>query len=374
MRSPSETQSPARDAARLTARAFSLCLLMGASLQIMENVVPRLPLFPWLKLGISHLILLPFLLRYGTRSACMLLLGRNLLSLLFAGGALTTFLIGGASGTAALLAGGWLVRAGLRRKWLGLIGAGMLLAALMNMAQLVVAEGLIVRQRAFFFQLAPMLLWSLVSGAAVAWLAYRALPVLEELFDEADDAPPKPEPAGGGKPPGYPWAFTGWLAATAGLFLLPGERQPLWQGLALAALLAASALAGRGFMAALKSLARGWPWFLYLAWLHLFLGDGELLWGWVTRPGALAFLFYSLRLASLILLGPLLAKSFPTDRLSRSPSVYARGLVGSLPLLPGLHAAAMRAAGETLRKLRGGETSVLRGMLEGFRESLARAG
>lgn len=363
--------SPGESPGVLTARAFSLCLLLSASLQIMENVLPRLPLFPWLKLGISHLVLLPFLARYGTRPALMLLLGRNLLALLFGGGALTTFLIGGSSGGAALLLGGWIARAGLRSGRLGLVGAGMLLAALMNLAQLLVAEGLIVRQRAFFFQLAPMLIWSIVSGALVAWLAWRALPALDELFDEPETAAPAANGGPEGKHGRYPLAFLFWLAAVAALFFVPGPARPQWQGFILAALLAASPFAPGGLSGALKSLARGWPWVLYLAWLHLFLGEGALLWGPVTRPGALAFLFYAARLGNLILLGPRLARAFPLDLLRSSASVYARGLVGALPLLPGLHAAATRAGRQGLRKLRGGETSVLRGMLDGFREELA---
>src|SRR5262245_15899678 len=82
----------------LTPRVFALCLLMCASLQIMENLLPRIPVFPWLKLGLSYVIVLPFLLRFGAMAAASLLLGRNLLTLIFAGQALTTFLVGTASG------------------------------------------------------------------------------------------------------------------------------------------------------------------------------------------------------------------------------------------------------------------------------------
>lgn len=369
----------------VSARCFALCLLLSAALQIMENMLPRLPLFPWLKLGLSHLILLPFLLRFGPGAAGALLLGRNLLTLLFAAGALSTFLIGTVSGLAAMMAGGWLARGAVSRGILGMTGAGMLMAALMNMSQLAVVEGLFIRHMAFFFQLAPMLAWSTVSGAAVAYLAHRSRPVLEEIFSEGsgpgkegasgvpgglpgDGLPGLVPPGGSGK---GPVAFYLVLAAIAALFLIPSLH---FQAGAMASLLAFSAwrgMLGRGLI----NLARSWPWFLYLGWLHLLLGDGEYLWGsWVTRPGAEAFLFYGARLAALVLLGPHLAQSFPRHWLAGSVSPYVRGLVATLPLLPGLHGAAVGASRAFFRALRGGgEAGVLRGLADGFRAELARS-
>lgn len=382
MPSPSEEHPGSQPRERaVTARCFALCLLLSAALQIMENMLPRLPLFPWLKLGLSHLILLPFLLRFGPASAGALLLGRNLLTLLFAAGALSTFLIGTVSGLAAMMAGGWLARGAVSRGILGMTGAGMLMAALMNLSQLAVVEGLFIRHAAFFFQLAPMLAWSMVSGAAIAYLAHRSRPVLEEIFSEATGPG---EEAQGGVPGGGlsslvpagdtgkgPAAFLLCLAAIAALFLVPSLH---FQAGAMAALLAFSAwrgMLGKGFI----NLARSWPWFLYLAWLHLLLGDGEYLWGtWVTRPGAEAFLFYGSRLGALVLLGPHLAQSFPRHWLAGSSSPYLRGLVAVLPLLPGLHGAAVGAGKAFFRALRGGgEAGVLRSLADGFRAELARA-
>lgn len=383
---PRERALPPRDGA-VTARCFALCLLLSAALQIMENMLPRLPLFPWLKLGLSHLILLPFLLRFGPGPAGALLLGRNLLTLLFAAGALSTFLIGTVSGLAAMMAGGWLARGAVSRGILGMTGAGMLMAALMNLSQLAVVEGLFIRHMAFFFQLAPMLAWSAVSGAAIAYLAHRSRPVLEGIFSEGD-GPGEESPGrvqGGGLagpvpdltglvPPGGTRkgtaAFLLWLAVIAALFLVPSLH---FQAAAMAGLLAFSAwrgMLGKGLI----NLARSWPWFLYLAWLHLLLGDGEYLWGsWVTRPGAEAFLFYGARLGALVLLGPHLALSFPGHWLAGSVSPYVRGLVAALPLLPGLHGAAVGAGKAFFRALRGGgEAGVLRGLADGFRAELAR--
>lgn len=370
---------PAPHGGPCSPRAFALCLLVCAALQIAENLLPRLPIFPWLKLGLSHVVLLPFLLRFGAPAASSLLLGRNLLTLLFAAGSLSSFLIGTASGLAALLLGGGLVRAAVARGLLGMVGAGMLMAAFMNAAQLATVEGLFIRHAAFWFQAAPMLVWSAVSGAMVAWLAHRARPALEELFMETGEA----EVRGGAPDSGSRVGFAACLAVLVGLFLLPG---PALQGAAFVLVLAFSALRGRlgeGFL----NLARGWPWFLYLAWLHLLFGEGEYLAGaWVTRPGLEAFLAYGARLASLILLGPHLAASFPRRDLAGARAAWVRGMVAALPLLPGLHAAAMGSGRALLRSLRPrgrrgaegavdmdadpGVSQVLRSLADGFRAAL----
>jgi hypothetical protein len=143
--------------------------------------------------------------------------------------------------------------------------------------------------------------------------------------------------------------FLACLAALAALFALPG---PEAQGAALAALLAFTAWRG-ALRPAASALVRAWPWFLYLAWLHLFLGDGEyLVEDWITRPGAEAFLTHGARLAALVLLGPHLAAAFPSHWLAGSTSAYARGMMAALPLLPGLHAAAIGAGRAFLRALR----------------------
>ena len=122
-----------------------------------------------------------------------------------------------------------------------------------------------------------------------------------------------------------------------------------------------------------------WPWYLYLDWLDLLLGEVEYLaGGWVTRPGAEAFLLHGSRRGSLILLGPHLAAAFPRRWLSGpgwgSASPYARGLLAALPALPGLHAAALGSGRAFLGALRGkGEAGVLRALADGFRRSLGEA-
>jgi hypothetical protein len=204
----------------------------------------------------------------------------------------------------------------------------------------------------------------------VAWLARRSRPVLEGLFEEPADPESRslPAPATQHAGAGSSLPFYLGLLALAGILLLPTAETAL---AALAVLLAFSAWR-RSLRAGLAGMRRAWPWYLYLGWLHLLLGEGEyLIGGWVTREGAAAFVMHGARLAALVLLGPHLAAAFPRRWLTGSASPYARGLVAALPLLPGLHASAMAAGRAFLGALRGrGETGVLQALADGFRASM----
>ena len=62
----------------LTDKIFAGALILSTGLQIAESLVPRVPLFPWLRLGMSWAILLPFLLSFGVRPAIALFLAHGI--------------------------------------------------------------------------------------------------------------------------------------------------------------------------------------------------------------------------------------------------------------------------------------------------------
>ena len=95
----------------LTAETFSSALLAAAFLQALEGILPRIPLFPWLKLGISYAVVLPFLACYGSVPAAVLLVSRNALGWLLGGQPFSSFLIGTLAAAATFLLIGPLVRA-----------------------------------------------------------------------------------------------------------------------------------------------------------------------------------------------------------------------------------------------------------------------
>ena len=87
---------------RISARLFASALLVSSGLQIAETLLPRIPLFPWLRLGFSWALLLPFLLEFGTVPALWLFTARNLLALSCGAQPLSTFVISTLSGLASL--------------------------------------------------------------------------------------------------------------------------------------------------------------------------------------------------------------------------------------------------------------------------------
>ena len=95
-------QHPTKAHPPLSSEVLALSLLLATSLQIMENLLPKVPIFPWLKLGLAHLIILPFLLRFGVKNVLILFLSRNLITLMYGGQIFSSFLISTLSGLFSL--------------------------------------------------------------------------------------------------------------------------------------------------------------------------------------------------------------------------------------------------------------------------------
>lgn len=358
----------------VTAEAFALALLIATSLQIMENLLPRIPLFPWMRIGFSYVIILPFLLQYGPRAAFALFLGRNFITILYGGQPLTTFLIGSGSGAAAFLFLGQPVAWAYRKGWLGILGASMVMATGFNLAQMAAVNLALIRHAGFYFQTGPILAWSLLSASAIALLIRFSERELIDLFAApgpaaaaspattvlpADSALPAAPHAADSRP------FLAGLAVLALLFLVPDIRLQVPM---LAAL--AFAVPGRE-----RTLLHTWPFFFYLAWLHLFHTAGTFIVGeWITREGAFRFAEYSVRLANLILLGRWLSARFPWQWASRSESPYLRGFLITLPLLSDLFKPSLEAGREMLRRLRAGKRrGVLTPAFESWRNKMEEA-
>ncbi len=315
---------------RLTAWAFSSALLAASFLQVLENILPRIPIFPWLKLGLSYAIVVPFLIRYGSGAAAALLVGRNALGWLIAGQAFSTFIIGTLASSVSMLLLGPIVGFAIRRQMLGFLGAGVALAVVQNLTQLASVEILFIRHSGFFFQIPAMMLWSLVSGAVTAWLGYKATPLLNELWNRPDpeNIPPylpgvEVVPEGRRK---LVFAVT-WIRLGA-VLLLPYYRMQILMCLATCLIFLFRRLPDPSLrFQPFRPLLYAWPLLGFQAWLHLFHGEGTFLaGGWITREGLQAFLLNGLRLVNVILIGPRLAQMFPQSALWHSSSPYLKGM------------------------------------------------
>lgn len=327
-----ETTTPLSD------HIFAGALILSTGLQIAESLVPRVPLFPWLRLGLSWSILLPFLLAFGVRPAIALFLARNVLSLTFGGQPPSTFVVSSLSGVLALALAGGALRKGVASGWLGWIGAGVALAACFNTLQLGAVTALLVGHSGNLFQLGPILAWSVFSGALVAWLArsFWTPDLWERLGSILASRIPPDQPAA---PPVRPGRILWWSILCAAPFALGSWRLEL----ALATALAAWALVSRGPRGC-RILWQSWPYFAFLAWLHLLDTPGHFLSGTVvTREGVESFARHAGRLAAFLLASQELVRLIPWHRIAPR-SRWARGVGLALPLLPGLFPAATRSA------------------------------
>ena len=179
MLSPTEP----KPSTELFPQIFAFCLLLASSLQIMENLLPKIPIFPWLRLGLAYLILLPFLLRFGAFKTLMLFTCRNLITLVYGGQIFSAFLISTLSGVFSIGIVGNIVFYLYHKKVLGLIGTSVILACAFNLMQLLVVNFLFIRHGDFFFQVPPLLLWSLLSGSLIAFLVKKSISDLNLLFE-----------------------------------------------------------------------------------------------------------------------------------------------------------------------------------------------
>lgn len=314
-------------------------LLLASGLQIAESLVPRVPLFPWLRLGLSWAVILPFLSAFGTLPAIGLFLSRNILAIAFGGQPPTTFLISSLSGTAALLVLGPLLRRGLARGWIGWIGAGILQATAFNLLQLFLVTWLLVGHGGYLFQMGPILAWSVVSGAVVAWMASRWFPPQgwEELTSGVS-------PSVGETPPTPAWRVSAawWLVVC----LFPAFIHRPASVLGVLVGCASFALWHRRYRD-LRLLLQAWPFFFFLAWFHLLDTPGHLVGNTgITREGVDAFLVHAGRLGVFLLAGRNLFRVLPWGSfLAGSP--WARATSIALPVLPRLFQAATAAARES---------------------------
>lgn len=314
-------------------RLFAGALLAASGLQLAELLLPRIPMLPWLRPGLSWIVLLPWLLEFGLGPALALFLCRNVLSMAFGGQPASTFLISSASGVAALVLAGTLGRFLSRRGLLGRAGASVLLSSGFNASQLLLVSWLLVGSSGYFAQIGPLLLWSVASGLLVGFLSR---PLGDGRgWERLRGFVPRSAAIGtlsGGSVPGSVLA----ASAMIGVLCIPDPR-------VLAVALAMALVVGRGKAA--RAILATWPFLPFLAWFHLLETPGNLVAGsWITRQGIHQFAVQALKLWAFTAYGRILTSRLPWNRLLGSDSSWARGLALALPIVPRLFPAATTAA------------------------------
>ena len=231
------------------------------------------------------------------------------------------------------------------KKVSGLWGTSILLACCFNITQLFVVNFLFIRHGDFFFQLWPLLVWSLASGTLIAFLVYQSRRGLDRLFESPRE---RKLYSGSLGEESLGWPDRTGLIAAVGificLFLFRDIRIQL--GL-LAALLCLTRFKN------LKTVLLAWPFFFYIVWLHLFRTEGIFIYkDWITQEGLDNFVFYTVRTTSVIVCGQWLARFVPRLWKTFSGGVYLTGLGYALPLLPALFGLSIAMGKEFFQQLR----------------------
>jgi len=220
------------------------------------------------------------------------------------------------------------------------------LAACFNGLQLGAVTAILVGHSGNLFQLGPILAWSALSGTVVAWLARSFwTPDLWDRLGNIVQARSHLDEPSDHKLHLGPLMFWSVLA------VVPFAIRGLPYQMGLAAGIIAQAIIRKGPRGC-RILWQSWPYFAFLAWLHLLDTPGHFLTGSpVTLEGLHSFALHAARLATFLLASQELAKWIPWQRIAPR-SLWARGIGLALPLLPGLFAAATRSAREWWRARR----------------------
>lgn len=327
------------------AETLAICLVLTCSLQIMENLLPKIPIFPWLRIGLAYWVFLPFLIRFGVFPTLILFLLRNLITLLYGGQIFSSFLISSSSGIFSFVLAGSLLRFLYTREKIGLVGLSILLACTFNVVQLGIVNIMLVQHADFYFQLSPILIWSLVSGCLTAFLVFKSRETLDLLLSL------KLNLKNGGlllqdKPSGVRSYFLLFLAVSIFISLFLFE-QFTFQVVLIPILLLVNRFKN------LKILLFAWPFYFYIAILHLFRSEGVYILGeWITREGLDAFLFYTARTTNVILCGQWIARFLPSLVNTFTENRYLKGFLLAMPILPALFGISISLGNELFDKLK----------------------
>ncbi len=151
---------------------FLIALLLGS----IEVLLPRFPLFPWLKIGLPNIITLIWLIRYGVKEAFLFAFLRVWLLAFFFGFSPFSMTLALSGSLLSVTAISLLYRS----RFFGIIMMGIVSAIMHNMGQLIALQLLFKGIPFAFFQIKMMLIISLITGTITALGAYYLEPHIKE--------------------------------------------------------------------------------------------------------------------------------------------------------------------------------------------------
>jgi len=302
----------------------TLWIFVAVAISAVEALIPRIPLFPWLKPGFSNAVTILWIMEYGTVDALLFSFLRVWISGFYVGFSLFSLGLGLCGAACATLSMGLLWESLGRRRWLGTVGLGICGACFHNAGQLAALALLLKEADKLFVQVPVMLAASLVFGGLTGWIVVplgRFLAARSHRHLLPESAAPVEKNVSGISL----FASIGILAFSLGLLAI----QRLWVLTACAVLATILAVAAtRNFSTVLRrGILRFWMLFFFIAFTNLLHPSGTILWHlpFLTREAALDTAAQWLRLWSWLALAALLTKArFDTILFSVLSKIFRR--------------------------------------------------
>jgi uncharacterized membrane protein len=150
--------------------ARTLWIFVAVAIGAVEALIPRIPLFPWLKPGFSNAVTILWIIEYGTADALLFSLLRVWISGFYVGFSLFSLGLGLCGTVCSTLSMGLLWKYLGSRRWLGTVGLGICGACFHNAGQLAALALLLGEAEKLFVQVPVMLGASLVFGGLTGWM------------------------------------------------------------------------------------------------------------------------------------------------------------------------------------------------------------
>ena len=275
----------------------------------------------------------------------MLFVCRNLITLVYGGQIFSAFLISTLSGVFSIGIVGNIVFYLYHKKLMGLIGTSVILALAFNLMQLLIVNFLFIRHADFFFQVPPLLLWSLLSGSLIAFLVKKSISDLNLVFEGKNDTSLYYQEVKKEDLSFYHWlSLLTACGVFASLFLITSIQIQL---IVLPAILLITRFKN------IKIIYYAWPFYFYLAWMHLFRTDGVYIYkDWITREGLDSFLFFTVRTTNIIICGQWLSRYISGVWSISAGNFYIKSIGYALPLLPALFGLSLAMGKEFFHQIR----------------------
>ena len=172
-------------------------ILVAVALGALEFFFPRIPLFPWLKPGLSNCITLIWIIEFGVTDALLFFLLRAWISGFYFGFSFFTLALSISGGLTATIAMGICWNLVGKNRLMGTIGISIIGALMHNTGQLVAVYYLMAKNTHLFYQLPVMLIASILFGGIVGiivpmlmrMLTTSALPTIGTLPPSSTSLP-----------------------------------------------------------------------------------------------------------------------------------------------------------------------------------------